>query len=699
MMSIKSRFMLLVGFMMAVIVFLLAAGLSIMKSNNAAFDALYADRIVPLRDLKDIADLYAVNIVDTTHKLRNGQMGFDEAKANIATAQQTINAKWGGYMATSLTPEEAQLADKAQTLMQQADASLQTLVQAVTAQDLNGVEAYTLGDLYNVIDPVSGAISDLVNLQLDVAAEMKAANESRYATVFGWSLAIGLLILLAAALLSWKILRAVLQPMNELVAVSQQVVEQGDFSRRITVHREDEIGQASASFNRLIEQVSDALAEANATVDAIAKGNFSLRMQGRYVGELQRLKDGVNGSADSVAFTMDELDKIMQALEDGQLDAKMDTRVAEGFRHQVERALGSADAIIDQINAVMQAMAQGDFSKRVSAQAAGSFDRLKQNVNGSLNALDAAMQAIQSVMTALRNGDLTQQMDGVYPGTLQSIQDGLNGSISNLERIVNQALEASQIVSNASEEVSKGALDLSQRVQQQAAAIEETSATMEEMNSAVQNNTASAGEAAKLSQQVQRKTEQGAGVMDKTIEAMRAIETSSQRINEIVSLIDSIAFQTNLLALNAAVEAARAGEHGRGFAVVAGEVRGLAQKAADAAKDIKDLITESGQRVQEGSQLAGESGQMLGDIKTAISQVSNMIEQIARASAEQANGVHQVHTAINDIDSATQQNAALVEETSAASESMAEQAQGLAREMAFFKTKASAGGRALPRRV
>ncbi|MBD3776289.1 MAG: MCP four helix bundle domain-containing protein [Thiotrichales bacterium] len=699
MISIKSRFMMLIGFMLGVIVFLIVAGIGIMKNNNASFETLYADRIVPLRDLKNIADLYAVNIVDTSHKLRNGQLTFEQAKNNIEQAEATIKQKWSGYMATTLTPEEAELANQAQKLMVQADSSLKELFGAVAAQDLDRVTQYTLGDLYKVIDPVSDAVSALVNLQLDVAAEMKAEHERDYETVFTLSVVIGILILLAAVLLSWKILRAVLEPMNELVAVSQQVVQEGDFSRRITIHREDEIGQASVAFNRMIEQVSDALVEANATVDAIAKGNFALRMQGPYVGELQRLKDGVNASADSVAFTMNELGKIMQALEDGRLDAKMDGRVAEGFRHQVERALGSANTIIEQINGVMQAMAQGDFSQRVAAQAAGSFDLLKQNVNQSLDALEAAMQAIQSVMEALRNGDLTRQMDGSYPGALHRIQESLNGSIGNLERIVTQALEASHIVAGASEEVSKGALDLSQRVQQQAAAIEETSATMEEMNSAVQNNTDSATEAAKLSQQVQRKTEHGATVMDKTIEAMHAIESSSQRINEIVSLIDSIAFQTNLLALNAAVEAARAGEHGRGFAVVAGEVRGLAQKAADAAKDIKDLITESSLRVQEGSQLARESGQMLGEIKTAITQVSGMIEQIARASAEQANGVHQVHNAINDIDSATQQNAALVEQTSAASESMAEQAQGLAREMAFFKTQAVLGVRALPGRT
>lgn len=170
------------------------------------------------------------------------------------------------------------------------------------------------------------------------------------------------------------------------------------------------------------------------------------------------------------------------------------------------------------------------------------------------------------------------------------------------------------------------------------------------------------------------------------VKLLKAIEESSHKISEIVTLIDSIAFQTNLLALNAAVEAARAGDHGRGFAVVAGEVRSLAQKSAEAAKDIKSLIDETSQRVEQGASLATKSGDMLSDINSSIDNITQMISHIAQASSEQANGVSQVHIAISQIDQVTQQNAALVEETSAAAESMSEQAQSLSRDMSFFKT-------------
>ena len=227
---------------------------------------------------------------------------------------------------------------------------------------------------------------------------------------------------------------------------------------------------------------------------------------------------------------------------------------------------------------------------------------------------------------------------------------------------------------------------MSEKVQQQAAAIEETSATMEEMNAAVQNNTENAEQASEVVEKVQVESEQASEVMTRTIDAMNSIQNSSNEIAEIVSLIDSIAFQTNLLALNAAVEAARAGEHGRGFAVVASEVRALAQKSADAAKDIKTLIDSSVQRIGQGTKLASESGEVIREITQSINNVATMIHHINGASQEQAEGVSQVYQAISDIDSATQANASLVDKTTMSANNMKQQASDLNKNMSFFKT-------------
>jgi len=287
---------------------------------------------------------------------------------------------------------------------------------------------------------------------------------------------------------------------------------------------------------------------------------------------------------------------------------------------------------------------------------------------------------------AQMHGDLTVVSKSKFSGRFETLQAARSASTSKFKEVINHALAASNIVSDASAQVSYGSADLSVRVQEQAAALEETSATMNEMTSAVQANTANARKVAELTNQVQGQATDGVQVMQQTIIAMQSIKESSSKINDIVSIIDSIAFQTNLLALNAAVEAARAGEHGRGFAVVASEVRALAGKSADAAKDIKNLITDSVTRIENGTHLADKSGDMLNGIASSIQDVAAMIAEIASASDEQSMGIGMVHKAMSDIDRMTQENAALVKETTLAAESLSSEACNLRASMAFFNT-------------
>lgn len=685
-MTIKNRIIALVAGLLAFTVLTIGTGLYEMRSFNNDLQALYNDRIVPLKDLKAIADSYAVNIVDTNHKLRNGNINWQEAETNITNAQQEITRLWSGYMATTLTTEEAKLAQKAQTLMQPADRAIEQLLVLVKSRDTEAVREFSISRLYPAIDPISTAITDLVNLQLTVASELNASAQDNYESTMSMAMIGSIVIFIIALLFSRITLLAVTRPLNELVNVSRHVQQKGDFSARIKVANMDEVGQAASAFNELLENMAKAIADANRVVGAIAQSDFSQRVNVQYVGDLDKLKQGVNGSAEQVAFMMGELSKVMQGLHNGQFDLKMDERVPKAFSDQVESALQSIDQVIVQINQVMSYMNEGKFQHRVNTEARGQLDVMKKNINSSMDALERAVKDITRVVVAQSEGDLTQNITAQYHGELRVLTEAVNTSAEKLTEVVSKAVTASNIVHTAADEVSRGAQDLSQRVQEQAAALEETSATMDEMNSAVQNNTENAKQATGVAREVQGKATQGTKVMQQTIDAMNAIQQSSHKIADIVTLIDGIAFQTNLLALNAAVEAARAGDHGRGFAVVAGEVRALAQKSADAAKDIKSLIEESVGRIDQGTKLASESGEMLNGITSAVEQVAQMIDHIARASSEQAEGVSQVHKAIADIDQVTQQNAALVEQTSAASESMSEQAANLSRDMAFFNT-------------
>ncbi len=300
--------------------------------------------------------------------------------------------------------------------------------------------------------------------------------------------------------------------------------------------------------------------------------------------------------------------------------------------------------------------------------------------------LEACMREAQTVLGRLAENDLTQIMQGTYRGELEKIKSSINAVVQNLIQTITVVRDAVEAVSTGAEEITKGSEDLSQRTSEQASALEETSASMEEMTSTVKQNADNAKQANQLAMAARDTADKGGTVTKRAVDAMGEINKSSKKIADIITVIDEIAFQTNLLALNAAVEAARAGEHGRGFAVVAAEVRNLAQRSATAAKEIKELITESIQRVHDGSELVDQSGKTLEEIVSAVKRVGDIIAEISAASQEQASGIDQVNKAIIAMDETTQQNAALVEETTGASQSMKEQAKDLMHQIEVFKT-------------
>ena len=265
-----------------------------------------------------------------------------------------------------------------------------------------------------------------------------------------------------------------------------------------------------------------------------------------------------------------------------------------------------------------------------------------------------------------------------------------------LSAIVGEVRHGSGAVSTAAQQIARGNDDLSQRTQEQASSLEETTSSMEEMTSTVKQNAENASHANQLARGAREQAERGGEVASQAVVAMKEINASSRKISDIVSLIDEIAFQTNLLSLNAAVEAARAGEQGRGFAVVATEVRNLAQRSAGAAKEIKALINDSAEKVRTGTELVDQSGKALSEIVDSVKKVTDIVAEIAAASQEQSAGIDQVNHAVSQMDEMTQQNAALVEEAAAAARAMQEQANELARQVAFFRLDSDAAAAPAP---
>ncbi|CAB3771651.1 MULTISPECIES: methyl-accepting chemotaxis protein [Burkholderia] len=298
--------------------------------------------------------------------------------------------------------------------------------------------------------------------------------------------------------------------------------------------------------------------------------------------------------------------------------------------------------------------------------------------------LGAEPRDLGAVAKRIAQGDLSQAIDAGHDD-VSSVMSSIARMQANLSDVVVKARISSESVASASAQLAMGNTDLSHRTEEQASAVEEIAATTEQLNSTVRNNTDNARQASQLAQVAADVATQGGAVVGQVVGTMQAISDSSRKIGDIIGVIDGIAFQTNILALNAAVEAARAGEQGRGFAVVAGEVRSLAQRSAVAAKEIKSLITHNVGQVGQGTTLVDQAGKTMRDIVTSIKRVSDIVEEISTATQEQSNGVHQVDGALGKLDQTTQRNAALVEESAAAAESLKVQAQQLVQVVAFFK--------------
>jgi len=345
-----------------------------------------------------------------------------------------------------------------------------------------------------------------------------------------------------------------------------------------------------------------------------------------------------------------------------------------------------------QIQNLIQAAAAGDLNERIDiGQYQGFLKGVGDGINNLIGAVVDPIRESTTVIKALADGDLREEMTGDFSGEFADMRDALNQSLGNLKNMVGQIQGSSASIVSAAAEIAQGNTDLSQRTEEQASSLEETASSMEELTSTVRQNADNARQANQLASGARDQAEKGGEVVQRAVEAMGEINTSSKKIADIIGVIDEIAFQTNLLALNAAVEAARAGEQGRGFAVVAGEVRNLAQRSAGAAKEIKTLIQDSVEKVDDGSRLVDQSGKTLEEIVAAVKKVSDIIAEIAAASQEQSSGIDQVNKAVTQMDEVTQQNAALVEEAAAASESMDEQARGLQKLMDFFVTEEGNG--------
>ena len=343
--------------------------------------------------------------------------------------------------------------------------------------------------------------------------------------------------------------------------------------------------------------------------------------------------------------------------------------------------------IEQEIEAIVEAVKVGELSSRIALDDKQNFfKKLSEGINELSDVIESVFNDIGNTMQSMSQGDLTNRIERDYHGVYLNCKNDINLTIDRMSEIFGQVSESAHYINNSSQEIATGNTNLSQRAEQQAASLEETAASMEELTGTVKHNADNAMQANLLADNARELAEKGGGVVQSAVAAMQEINESSNQISEIISVIDEIAFQTNLLALNASVEAARAGEQGRGFSVVATEVRNLAQRSATAAKESKELIQTSVQKVRVGADYVNQTGKALSEIVAGVKKVGDIVAEIAAASVEQSAGIGQVNQAVAQMDEMTQQYAALAEQASAASVAMSELSLNMVNQLSFFKT-------------
>jgi methyl-accepting chemotaxis protein len=487
--------------------------------------------------------------------------------------------------------------------------------------------------------------------------------------------------------LCWLIASAIGTPLRAATRIAEAIAS-GRFDNDIQVESRDETGQLMASMQQMQGQLQRFNGEMQTLVLLQQGEDITHRMPEDFPGDYGTLARGVNTAL------FEHLDAIVEGMavmaEYGRGDLRRDMRRLPGQRAALHEALDMVKVNLSAINGdiarLADAAARGDFSARgEETRYQFAFKDMVESLNRLMRQAEDGLADVGRVMGAIAGGDLSQRVDARYEGAFGQLADATNRTAEQLTGIVQGIQRSVESINTAAVEIATGNSDLSVRTEQQAANLEETAASMEELTSTVKQNADSARQANQLVLGTGAVAEEGGRVVEDVVTTMASISAASARIADIIGVIDGIAFQTNILALNAAVEAARAGEQGRGFAVVASEVRSLAQRSADAAKEIKTLISDSAHQVEQGSTLVARAGSTMAEVVTSVKRVTDIMAEISAASAEQSSGIEQVSRTVMQLDETTQQNAALVEEATAAAKSLEDQASELGHAVAVFR--------------
>ncbi len=475
---------------------------------------------------------------------------------------------------------------------------------------------------------------------------------------------------------------------NHLVdaAVAGELDTRADRSKH-----QGEYAKIISGVNATLDAMAEPIHEASGVLEEMAKGNLDQGMEGNYKGEYAVIKDSVNRTFDSIKMLVGDTNSLVESAVAGDLNARADTlkhsgeyaRIVAGINATLEAMV----APIQEANTVLEEVANGSLKLRMVGEYKGEHSAIKDSLNSTLDFLQGIVDEVSDILDQMANSNMAVSITGDYKGDFEPIKTALNHIIESFNGILKDMNEAADQVSAGASQVSDGSQMLAQGSTEQAAAIQQLSSSIDEIADKTKDNAKRASEANMLSTTAQEKAQRGNDSMRQLQESMAEINLASGNISKIIKVIDDIAFQTNILSLNAAVEAARAGQHGKGFAVVAEEVRSLAARSAEAAKETTVLIEGSVKKTEGGTVIADETAVALEEIVAEITKAAQLVQEIAEASNDQATNITQINLGVDQVSQVVQGNTATAEQSAAASEELSGQSQLLKEMISRFKLK------------